>query len=160
MGGGEGKRFAQEILRCAGAFVDADVIGNPSGVDVVVLDLDLLSVKPGFPKWIGRDGMILVQSDDGRLKLRFHGAKIMSDAGLVVFRKLDEAFRLTENASAALSDPRHGKNTQHTSLAMLRLNGTESSLPRRRRQNCADGAATQVRIAPRAVISLESSGSF
>ena len=57
---------------------------------------------------------------DGRLKLRFHGAKITSDAGLLAFRELDESFRLTENASAVLSDPRHGKNTQHTLLAMLR----------------------------------------
>ncbi len=57
---------------------------------------------------------------DGRLKLRFHGATITSDAGLLAFRELDEAFRLTENASAVLSDLRHGKNTQHTLLAMLR----------------------------------------
>ena len=52
---------------------------------------------------------------DGRLKLRYHGAKITSDA----FRELDEAFRLTDNAGAVRSDPRHGKNTQHTLLAML-----------------------------------------
>jgi len=57
---------------------------------------------------------------DGRLRLRFHGAKITSNAGLLAFRELDEAFRLTENASAVLSDPRQGKNTQHTLLAMLR----------------------------------------
>ena len=57
---------------------------------------------------------------DGRLKLRFHGAKITSDAGLLAFRELDEAFRLTENARAVLSDRRHGKNMQHTMLAMLR----------------------------------------
>jgi len=57
---------------------------------------------------------------DGRLKLRFHGAKITSDAGLLAFRELDEAFRLTENAGAVLYDLRHGKNTQHTLLAMLR----------------------------------------
>ncbi len=57
---------------------------------------------------------------DGRLRLRFHGAKITSDAGLLAFRELDEAFRLTENASAVLCDARHSKNTQHTLLAMLR----------------------------------------
>jgi hypothetical protein len=57
---------------------------------------------------------------DGRLRLRFHGAKITSDAGLLPFRELDEAFRLTEHAGAVLSDPRQGKNTQHTLLAMLR----------------------------------------
>ena len=57
---------------------------------------------------------------DGRLKPRFHGAKLTSDAGLLAFRELDAAFRLTENAIAVLSDPRHGKNTQHTLLAMRR----------------------------------------
>ena len=56
---------------------------------------------------------------DGTLKLEFHGTKITSDAGLLAFRELDEAFRLTERGSTVLSDPRHGKNTQHTMLAML-----------------------------------------
>ena len=57
---------------------------------------------------------------DGKLKLEFHGANVTSDAGLLAFRELDEAFRLTERGSTVLSDPRHGKNTQHTLLAMLR----------------------------------------
>ncbi len=57
---------------------------------------------------------------DGKLKLEFHGTKITSDAGVLAFRELDEAFRLTERGSTVLSDPRHGKNTQHTMLAMLR----------------------------------------
>jgi hypothetical protein len=57
---------------------------------------------------------------DGKIKLRFHGAKITSDAGLLAFRELDEAFRLTEKGNAVLSDCRRGKNTQHTMLAMLR----------------------------------------
>jgi hypothetical protein len=57
---------------------------------------------------------------DGKLKLEFHGAKITSDAGLIALRELDEAFRLTEKGSTLLSDPRPGKNTQHTMLAMLR----------------------------------------
>jgi hypothetical protein len=57
---------------------------------------------------------------DGKLKLEFHGTKITSDAGLLAFRELDEAFRLTERGSTLLSDCRRGKNTQHTMLAMLR----------------------------------------
>jgi len=57
---------------------------------------------------------------DGKLKLEFHGAKITSDAGLLAFRELDEAFRVTEKESAVLSDLHHGKNTQHALLAMLR----------------------------------------
>ncbi len=43
---------------------------------------------------------------DGKLKLEFHGARITSDAGLIAFRELDEAFRLTEKGSTVLSDPR------------------------------------------------------
>ena len=39
---------------------------------------------------------------------------------MLAFRELDEAFRLTERGSTVLSDPRPGKNTQHTMLAMLR----------------------------------------
>ncbi|MCH9034473.1 MAG: IS1380 family transposase [Planctomycetes bacterium] len=57
---------------------------------------------------------------DGKLKLEFHGANITSDAGLLAFRELDEAFRLTEKGSTLLSDRRRGKNTQHSLLAMLR----------------------------------------
>ncbi len=57
---------------------------------------------------------------DGKLRLEFHGANITSDAGLLAFRELDEAFRLTEKGSTVLSDPRQGKNTQHTMLALTR----------------------------------------
>ncbi len=57
---------------------------------------------------------------DAKIKLEFHGTKITSDAGLLAFRELDEAFRLTEKASIMLSESRQGKNTQHTMLAMLR----------------------------------------
>ena len=46
---------------------------------------------------------------DGKLKLEFHGAKVTSDAGLLAFRELDEAFRLTEKGSTVLSDCRRGK---------------------------------------------------
>ena len=57
---------------------------------------------------------------DGKTKLEFHGTKITSDAGLLAFRELDEAFRLTEKGSMVLSDCRRGRNTQHTMLAKLR----------------------------------------
>ncbi|MCH7686588.1 MAG: hypothetical protein IH899_07905 [Planctomycetes bacterium] len=42
--------------------------------------------------------------------------KVTSEAGFLAFRELDEAFRLTEQGSAVLSDPRQGKNTQHAML--------------------------------------------
>ena len=57
---------------------------------------------------------------DSKLRLEFHGTRITSDAGLLAFRELDEAFRLSEMGAAMLGDSRTGKNTQHTLLAMLR----------------------------------------
>ena len=51
-----------------------------------------------------RKQALRVQSDR-KLKLEFHGAKITSDAGLLAFRQLDEAFRLTERGSTVLFAP-------------------------------------------------------
>ena len=57
---------------------------------------------------------------DSKLRLEFHGVRITSDAGLLPFREMDEAFRLTETAAPMLSEPRAGRNTQHTLMALLR----------------------------------------
>ncbi len=57
---------------------------------------------------------------DGRIKLQFHGAKLSSDGGLLLFRELDAALGLTETASWELRDRRTGRNTQHTLLALFR----------------------------------------
>jgi hypothetical protein len=57
---------------------------------------------------------------DRRLKLQFHGAKLSSDGGLIVFRELDAALRLTEMASWELRDNRTGRNSRHDLLAMFR----------------------------------------
>ena len=57
---------------------------------------------------------------DRRLKLQFHGAKLSSNGGLIVFRELDDALGLTEMASWELRDNRTGKNSRHNLLAMFR----------------------------------------
>ena len=57
---------------------------------------------------------------DRRLKLQFHGAKLSSDGGLLLYRGLDEALGLTRMVSWELRDSRTGKNFRHDLLAMFR----------------------------------------
>jgi len=57
---------------------------------------------------------------DNQIKLEFHGASVTSDAGLVAYRELDEALELTATADDMFRDPRHGNNTQHELMGMLR----------------------------------------
>ena len=57
---------------------------------------------------------------DSSVKLEFHGVKVTSDAGLLAYRELDQAFCLTDSAAEALFDARRGRNTQHSLTALLR----------------------------------------
>ena len=57
---------------------------------------------------------------DRSLKVEFHGANVTSDAGLLVFRELDEALCLTGMVADLLVDTRTGLNTRHTLLAQFR----------------------------------------
>jgi hypothetical protein len=57
---------------------------------------------------------------DRRLRLRFLGAQVTSDAGLLAYRELDDAFDLTRIATGQLQDSRTGQNTRHTATALLR----------------------------------------
>jgi len=55
---------------------------------------------------------------DRKLKVKFHGTKVTSDAGLLAFRELDEVLGLTTMIESELTDSRTGKNTQHGLLVM------------------------------------------
>ncbi len=59
-------------------------------------------------------------SFDRRLKLKFLGSQITTDAGLLAYRELDEALRLTEMGADVLTDSRLGTNKQHLLVPLLR----------------------------------------
>ncbi len=56
---------------------------------------------------------------DTHLRLEFRGAKVTTDAGLLVIRELDEAMGLTEMASGMLAEAR-AKNRRHDLAGLLR----------------------------------------
>jgi hypothetical protein len=66
------------------------------------------------------DGGALRLDFDRRLMLRFRGAAITSDAGLLAYRELDDALGLTAAAGAALADARTGRNGRHALVGLLR----------------------------------------
>ena len=57
---------------------------------------------------------------DSSLRLEFHGSKVTTDAGLLVYRELDGALGLFDSVSKDLSDVRLGRNTQHRIENLLR----------------------------------------
>ena len=57
---------------------------------------------------------------DRRLKLKFHGSKVTSDAGLLAYRELDDALGLTEGAGSLFRDSRTGKNGWHGMTGQFR----------------------------------------
>ena len=59
-------------------------------------------------------------SFDSRLKPKFLGSQVTTDAGLLAYRELDETLGLTEMAEDALQDSRLGQNKQHSLLPLLR----------------------------------------
>jgi hypothetical protein len=59
-------------------------------------------------------------SFDRRVKLKFLGSQITTDAGLLAYRELDEVLSLTEMGAEVLSDLRLGTNKQHGLVPMLR----------------------------------------
>jgi hypothetical protein len=57
---------------------------------------------------------------DRRLMLQFRGSAITSDAGLLVYRELDDTLALTDTGVDTLADARTGKNGRHLLVGLLR----------------------------------------
>ena len=60
------------------------------------------------PSGAGSEGDFRVNFDP-RVRLEFHGSKISSDGGLLLFRELDETLGLHDLAGRSLRDTRTGK---------------------------------------------------
>ena len=54
-----------------------------------------------------------------RLMLQFCGSAVTSDAGLLVYRELDDALGLSAVAGDLLADVRTGKNGRHVLVGLL-----------------------------------------
>jgi DDE family transposase len=52
--------------------------------------------------------------------MQFRGSIVTSDTGLLAYRELDDALRLTPAAADLLADARTGKNGRHALVGMLR----------------------------------------
>ena len=57
---------------------------------------------------------------DRRVRLEFHGSKISSDGGLLLFRELDDVLGLHALAGKHLNDIRTGHNRLHSLIGLLR----------------------------------------
>ena len=71
------------------------------------------------PTGAGSEGDFRVDFDP-RVRLEFHGSKISSDGGLLLFRELDEVLGLLDLAGWSLRDTRHGRNGVHSFGGLLR----------------------------------------
>lgn len=57
---------------------------------------------------------------DRRLELEFNGSKIISDAGLLTYRELDDALGLTDASGDVFDDRRTSKNGWHGMTGLIR----------------------------------------
>ena len=71
------------------------------------------------PEGAGETGDIRL-GFDRRVRLEFHGSKISSDGGLLLYRELDEVLGLHNIAGGVLRDTRTGHNRLHTVVGLLR----------------------------------------
>jgi hypothetical protein len=112
----------------------------------------------GWGNVMGEGKQDALQVDfDGQVRLEFHGAKVTSDAGLLAYRDLDEALGLTaEVEESGIHDPRTGRNTRHTVMAMVR----QSVYRRLADYEGITDASRKTLFSPTAGSSLEAAGCY
>src|SRR5262249_51549289 len=67
---------------------------------------------------VNRNRMLFGSIFNRRLMLQFRGSVVTSDAGLLAYRELDDALRLTEIAGETLADARTGRNGRHALVGL------------------------------------------
>ncbi len=70
------------------------------------------------PEGAGETGDIRL-GFDRRVQLEFHGSKISSDGGFLLFRELDDVLGLHDLAVGILRDTRSGHNRLHSLVGLL-----------------------------------------
>jgi len=73
------------------------------------------------------EGESMKVSFDGEIKLKFHGAKVTSNGGLLAYPDLGYALGLFDSVSASFIDKRTGRNIQHAMQNLLQAFLIQSS---------------------------------
>lgn len=73
----------------------------------------------GHPTGESESGLVRLDFDR-RLMVQFRSSVITSDAGLLSYRELDDAFGLSAMAGEMLADARTGNNDRHALVGQLR----------------------------------------
>ena len=68
----------------------------------------------------GRENRSVIPSLKRSIRINFRGAKISSDAGVLMLREIDERFNITAPLGDRLDDPRRASHVRHTYLDVIR----------------------------------------
>lgn len=67
-----------------------------------------------------RENTTVIPSFNRFIRIDFQGAKISSDAGVLMLREIDERFNITTPLRDALADPRRASHLRHTYVDLIR----------------------------------------
>jgi hypothetical protein len=68
----------------------------------------------------GRENRSVIPSLKRSIRINFRGAKISSDAGVLMLREIDERFNITAPLGDRLHDRRRASHLRHTYLDLIR----------------------------------------
>ena len=78
------------------------------------------SLRRSLDKCVQQKSFLRLAETLRHYRLEFHGSKISSDGGLLLFRELDEVLDLHNSSGGFLRDTRTGHNRLHSLVGLLR----------------------------------------